>query len=294
MPEIQELVTLIKNDMIGPNWRISVEVRLILIFLRATFRITTTQLETVLLNDKNSHLFEFLKLFSEHIYISHSEWNNRRAIFDKHWSKIENLAWRIKQHYHELYLENFIEDYINRGKNSKRKEILNTVEILEGINFTEYFPEQLLSWKNGYPDDLMFKIFIFMKLRMIISIPYLAMIISEHYETDKVVIPVVGRALGLYFRIPSIDKLYRTHKKFDAKSIEKVLEKNAEYLIKEGIINLETLIGDSTTFRTRKDDPDGIKYHARDAETAKVMKFQAIVDPNCIPLTLIPRKGNEN
>ncbi|MHA1381866.1 MAG: hypothetical protein ACTSRG_26140, partial [Candidatus Helarchaeota archaeon] len=76
--EIQELVTLIKKDMIKPNLRISVEVRLILIFLRATFRIITTQLETVLLNDKNSRLFEFLKLFSEHIYISYSEWSNRR------------------------------------------------------------------------------------------------------------------------------------------------------------------------------------------------------------------------
>ncbi|MHA1380753.1 MAG: hypothetical protein ACTSRG_20495 [Candidatus Helarchaeota archaeon] len=171
--EIQELVTLIKKDMIEPNWRISVEVRLILIFLRAAFRIATTQLETVLLNDKNSRLFEFLKLFSEHIYISYSEWSDRRDIFDKLWSKIENLAWKIKKRYHELYLENFIEDYINRGKNSKRKEILNTVEILKGINFTKYFPKQLLSWKNGYPDDLMFKIFIFMKLRMIASIPYL-------------------------------------------------------------------------------------------------------------------------
>ncbi|MHA1379271.1 MAG: hypothetical protein ACTSRG_12885, partial [Candidatus Helarchaeota archaeon] len=73
----------------------------------------------MLLNDKNSRLFEFLKSFSEHIYISYSEWSNRRDIFNKFWSKIENLAWKIKKRYHELYLENFIEDYINRGKNSK-------------------------------------------------------------------------------------------------------------------------------------------------------------------------------
>ncbi|MHA1378391.1 MAG: hypothetical protein ACTSRG_08420, partial [Candidatus Helarchaeota archaeon] len=32
----------------------------------------------------------------------------------------------------------------------------------------------------------------------------------------------------------------------------------------------------------------------RDTETIRVMKFQALVDPNCIPLALIPRRGNEN
>ncbi|MHA1380754.1 MAG: hypothetical protein ACTSRG_20500, partial [Candidatus Helarchaeota archaeon] len=90
---------------------------------------------------------------------------------------------------------------------------------------------------------------------MIDLIPYLKMIISEHYAIDKDIIPVVGRALGFYFQIPSIDKLYRAHLKFKAEFIQKSLENNAEFLIKEGIINLETIIGDSTVFRTRKDDP---------------------------------------
>ena len=294
LQEIQELAELIKKDANETNWRIGAKLRLVLISFRATFRITTTQLETVLLNDKNSILFEFLKLFSEHIYISHSEWSNRRGVFEKYSSKIEVLVWKIKECYHELYLNNFIKNYISRSKNSKHQEVLNTVEILEGINFTKHFPDQLLSWKNGYPDDLLFKVFIFMKLRMIASIPYLEMVINEHYIIEDGVIPIIGRALGFYFRIPSLAKLYYAYRKFKPKSILGIFENNTELLIKERIINLETIIGDSTVFKTRKDDPDGTKYHKRDAETSKVMKYQALVDPNCIPLVLIPRKGDEH
>ena len=294
LPDIFELEKLVKKEINETKWKISVEVRLILMFLRATFRLNTTELEAVLLNDQNSRLFNFLKIFSDHIYISHSEWSNRRDIFDKYTSKIEDLAWKIKNRYHELYLEGYVENYIKINNDLKHKEILNTVEVLEGINFTKHFPEQILEWDNGYPKDLMYKLFIFMKLRMISSIPYLEMIISESYLIKGELIPVICNTLGFYTRIPSVEMLYKFHKTYNSDHLEKIMENNAELLIKEGIINPEILIGDSTTFRTRKDDPDGVKYHERDAETTRVMKFQAIVDPNCIPLTLIPRKGNEN
>lgn len=294
LPEIQELAKNIKKGINETNWRITIEVRLILMLLRATFRLNTTQLETTLLNDQNSRLFEFLKIFSDHIYISHSEWSNRRDIFDGYISKIEDLAWKIKNRYHELYLEGFVEDYIKINNNLKVQEKLNTVEVLEGINFTRHFPEQILEWDNGYPKDLIYKVFIFMKLRMIPSIPYLEMIINESYLIKSELVPVVGNALGFYTKIPSVDMLYRFHRTYNSEYLEKIMENNAGLLMKEGIINPEILIGDSSTFRTRKDDPDGVKFHERDAETTRVMKFQAIVDPNCIPLTLIPRKGNEN
>jgi hypothetical protein len=168
------------------------------------------------------------------------------------------------------------------------------VELLEGINFTAYFPEELLEWNNVYPSDLMYKVFVFMKLRMIPSIPYLEYILNEKFGVAQELVPVIGTALGFYIRIPARDKLYKAHQAFHPAVMEKILENNAELLIKEGIANPEILIGDSTVCRTRKDDPNGVKFHARDSESARVMKFQAIVDPNCIPLGLIPRKGTEH
>jgi len=291
---ILELVALIKKEQIKPNWRITVEVRIILVFLCATFRLTTTQLELVLLNGKNVRLFSFLKLFSDHIYISHAEWSNRSEIFRKYASQIEVLAWKIKDCYHALFLAEYIKNYKESCQKSGHQEIINTVELLEGINFTQYFPEKLLNWENEYPIDLLYKIFIIMKLRMIPSIPFLEMVLNEKFIIKNELIPVVGQSLGFYTRIPSLDKLYRAHRCIKPEMLEKILDTNTDFLIKEGIANPEILICDSTVCLTRKDDPDGTKYHARDAETTRVMKFQAIVDPNCIPFGLIPRKGNEH
>ncbi|MHA1360913.1 MAG: transposase [Candidatus Helarchaeota archaeon] len=294
LPEILALATLIKKGLSKSNWRITVEVRLILISFKATFRLTTTQLETVLLNEKNSWLFRFLKILSEHVYISHAEWSNRSKIFEPYASIIETLAWKIKDRYHELFLEAYITAFKDSCKQSGHQEVLNTVEMLEGINFTKYFPEKLFRWDKGYPLDLMYKVFIFMKLRMIPSVPYLDMILNEKFTIENELIPIIGHSLGFYTRIPALDKLYRAHRTLDHETLEVILEKNANFLIQEGIANPEIVIGDSTVCRTRKDDPDGTKYHARDAETTRTLKFQAIVDPNCIPLGLVPRKGNEN
>jgi len=294
LPEIQALALQLKTSLNGPNWRISMEIRLILIFFRATFRLTTTQLEIVLKNNDNSLLFQFLKLFSEHIYISHSEWSNRNDKLTISDPKIELLAWKIKDRYHELFLEGYIKDYLGICEKSHRCEDINIVEMLEGINYTKYFPQELLTWKNGYPIDMMCKIFVFMKLRMIPSIPYLDLMINEKFLIKNNLVPVIGNALGFYTRIPALDKLYRAYRTFNVDNLEKILDSNVELLIKEGIINLDTLIGDSTTCRTRRDDPNGVKYHKKDKDSARVMKFQVLADSNCIPLALVPRTGNEN
>jgi len=294
LDEILNLVELIKKEMKCYNWRIRIEVRLLLIFLRATFRLTTTQLECVLLNDKNKMLFDFLKLFSDHFYISHSEWSNRSFVLKKYDERIEKLAWKIKGRYHELYLEGYINTFLKLYKNSTHKPDLNISELLEGINFTKYFPEEILKWKNGYPTDLMCKTFVFMKLRMIPSISYLKLVINESAIVGNEILPVMGHSLGFYTRVPGIDKLYKAHRKFNVNILIEILEDNVDFLVKEGIINIETIIGDSTTCKTRKDDQDGVKYHNKDKEGKRVLKFQALVDPNCIPLTIIPCKGNEN
>ncbi|MHA1311323.1 MAG: hypothetical protein ACTSQO_10390 [Candidatus Helarchaeota archaeon] len=145
LDEILNLAELIKKEMNCYNWRIKIVVRLLLIFLRSTFRLTTTQLECVLLNDKNQMLFNFLKLFSEHIYISHSEWSNRSFVFEKYERKIEDIVWKIKGRYHELYLEGYVIVLLKLYKSSDHRVDLNVSELLEGTNFTKYFAEKIIN-----------------------------------------------------------------------------------------------------------------------------------------------------
>ncbi|MHA1311322.1 MAG: hypothetical protein ACTSQO_10385 [Candidatus Helarchaeota archaeon] len=66
------------------------------------------------------------------------------------------------------------------------------------------------------------------------------------------------------------------------------------FLIKEGIINVKAIIGILIVRKTRRDDQNGAKYHDRDNEGTRVLKFQALIDPNCISLIIILCKENEN
>jgi len=292
--EFQGLVERIERENNDRRWHISIGVRVLFELIRATFRLNSGDLIEVLNNEKNAGLLSVVRKFDNYAYLSRQEWSNRKPIFDKYQDELECLAWKVKDSYHAAIREREPLAYLELCGALKRRVPLDESKFLEMINFTRYYPDQLLEWSNHYPDDLVLKAFFFQKITMIPSVPLLGKVINSRSELEGCSVPVTGMGLGFYTRYPKIDKLYRFQRALETRLLLQILDDNMELLIRESIVDPAVLIGDSTSLRARKDDQDAVKYHSNDSEAARVMKYQAICDSNAIPLVLVTRNGNEN
>ncbi|MBD3228234.1 MAG: hypothetical protein GF329_08590, partial [Candidatus Lokiarchaeota archaeon] len=241
--QIEQLSEEIETSETDKNWKISIDFRLILEFLRAVFRLNSYDIERILINPENSLLLQFLENFTDNVYLSNEEWCNRKDLFSKYQTQIEELAWEIKDQYHKLIWESYIGSYIDYCKFTGTSPGPNVENLLEHINFTKFYPDQILEWNNKYPDDLMLKAFIYMKLDMIPSVPQLNYKLNKRIRFRSNWIRATGTALGLYHSSPKMDKLYRFKRALKENKLHKIIEKNAEFLMMEGISDPIILIG---------------------------------------------------
>jgi len=292
--EIENLADKIEITEALKHWKIPVLFRLIIIFLRAVFRLNKLELEKILINAENKVLIDYLACITEYPYISNEEWYNSKTIFEKYESIIIELAWKIKDTYHEYIWDLFTESYIENRKESAQYLPINVEECLEHINFTKYYPEQIITWANKYPDDLMLKTFFYMKLEMIPSVPLLNKRINTYYEYKNRLIRHVGINLGFYSSSPKLDKLYKFYQNIDRTVLKNIIVSNADKLIEAGNSNILYLIGDSTTCLARKDDPDAPYIENQRQTLTRTHKYQTLTDGNGIPLYIIRRPGQEH
>ncbi|MHA1266101.1 MAG: transposase [Candidatus Helarchaeota archaeon] len=292
--QIELLKEEIERKEAGKQWKIPVLFRLILEFLRAVFRLNGHQVQRLLLTPENKLLLDYLNHFSEHIYLSNEEWSNRKHVFEKYKLQISKLAWKIKEKYHELIWDMNKECYLQTCATNNQRLPFNTEECLEHLNFTKFYPDQILAWPNTYPDDLMLKTFVYMKLEMISSVPQLFKRLNALIHFRKYLIRSTGVALGFYFNVPKLDKLYKQKNMLKISYLYDIVKSNAELLIKEGISDILFLIGDSTSCKARKDDPDAPEVEDKRQTLSRTHKYQAIVDGNGIPLLLYRRPDVEH
>ncbi len=89
---------------------------------------------------------------------------------------------------------------------------------------------------------------------MLSSILYLKLIINESVIIDNEILQVMGHSLGFFQESLELINYIRRIESLTLIFLMKILENNVDILIKEGIINVETIIEDSTFCKTRKDD----------------------------------------
>ncbi|MBD3227708.1 MAG: transposase [Candidatus Lokiarchaeota archaeon] len=180
-------------------------------------------------------------------------------------------------------------------KDKSRRIAYNNADKLESINFTRFYPEQLIPNGKQYPDDVMLKLMLYGKLSQSNITLSLAEEVSTRWETNKGVSDfILARGLGFYIYFSSKDKIYRFMNELEETFLHKVMKNFTKHLIKKGIADPRQLIIDNTQIGARKDDPDISKKNVKRGSPGLCHKAQILCDLEQTPLMVIRRPGAEN
>ncbi|MHA1799989.1 MAG: transposase, partial [Candidatus Helarchaeota archaeon] len=293
--EIQELARQIRKAEEIEYFKFSAEYRIILLLIKAVFRLNYTHFTEIINKGKNPLLHEFLSALSESLVMSTQEFSTQEAIFlQKYKVPLETLAREAKQKYHDLLKAHYIKNYWNLIASTGNSFPYTIFWALESFNFCQFYPESILKWKGYYSPDLMLKTFIFMKLGQVPSIGALFSRINEVSSNKLGHHLQVGMNLGFYYNVPKIDKLYKYNSLLTPSFLKNIVKKMASILIQNGIVNIGMLVGDSTLCLARRDDPDIIAILGTEKGLTRCHKYQVITDSCGIPLFLVRRPGEEH
>jgi len=294
LDEVQDLAALIEKELKCDYRRKSAAFRVFVFIMMGIFRSNMSQIPTILGCDKNSNLKDFLKCFSNEIIISEQEisttWNDYKPFREK----IIELVWKIKEQYHKEYIKLVDDSYLEYIKEFKRKAEYNNIDKLECINFTKYYPEQIIPVNLNYPDDLMLKTMVYGRMSWYNGTYSLVRAVSEIWELKGGICDtVIARGLGFYIYVPGKDKFYSYMRDLDEQFVENIMLDFTEKLIKDGVVDLYQIIIDSTTVMKRKDSMDEkSKVHQRGSPD-QCYKFQLLADAGQTPLIIVRRDGEE-
>ncbi|MHA1232939.1 MAG: transposase, partial [Candidatus Helarchaeota archaeon] len=274
--------------------RKSVAFRVLIFIMMGVFRVNMNQMVTLLNCTKNTMLKKFIALFSKEDSIFEQEISNTWETFKKYKDDIINLTWKIKEQYHKEYARLADSSYIKYIKDFKRRIEYNNVDKLECIDFTKYYPNQIIPIGLKYPDDLMLKAVIYGRMSWYNGTYSLARAVSELWELENdTTDTVIARGLGFYVYVPGKDKFYNYMKDLSEEFVENIMMDFTEILVKNGVIDLQQIIIDSTTAMKRSDDMDEKAKNHKRGSPDQCYKFQFIADASQTPLIIVRRNGEE-
>ena len=179
--------------------RKSLDFRLFIYLMQATFRVNPTQVEIILNNPLNTELTEFIAEFSPETTISQQEISAMQHFFAKYKGEITEVAWMVKRRYHEIYATMSDVTFLELIEETGRKVAYNNVDTLECVDFTQFYPDQLFPEGAKYPDNLMLKCLIYGKLAMFSRTFGLVKELNRPWELPSGGVDfTVARALGFY------------------------------------------------------------------------------------------------
>lgn len=295
LPEIDFLANKIKREMAQKDWKYPEDYRLIILLLKVVFRLIWIQITYILEEAKNSILQRYLRQFSDYITISQEHLvDQARWLKANYYSEFIELASKVKRCYHQFILEHYTEDYLWKCRQLQESIPIYVENMLETFDFTRFFPEALLEWNGWYAPDLLFKTFIYQKMKQVTSVQLLEWEINRVIKTDIGYIKLFGVELGYYNNVPHLTTLYSAKMQLTRKPLNEWMLVLANQLMKEGIVHPDTLLIDSTQCRAQKDDPDLASKRKKKQGPERCHKLQAVCDGNGIPLYAVRRAGEEN
>jgi len=295
LPEIDLFATKIKREMALKNWKYPEDFRLIIMLLKVVFRLTWIQITYVLEEKRNYVLHRYLRQFADDIMISQEHLVDQARWFKaNYYTDFIELAIKVKKYYHQFILEHYTEDYYIKCRQVKESLPIYVENMLETFDFTQFFPEAILDWKGWYAPDLLFKTFIFQKIKQIPSMQLLEWEINRVIAIKVGPIKLFGMELGYYNGVPHLATLYLAKSRLNKKPLNEWMLVLANQLMKEGVLHPDTLLVDSTQCRAQKDDPDLASKKKKKRGPERCHKLQAICNESGIPLYATRRAGEEN
>jgi len=295
LPEIGFLAKKIKREMAQKDWKYPEDFRLIILFLKVVFRLIWIQITYVLEEPGNFILQRYLRQFSDNILISQEHLVDQARWFKaNYYDEFIELALKVKKCYHQFILEHYREDYLWKCRQLQESIPISVENMLETFDFTRFFPEALVEWDGWHAPDLLFKTFIYQKIKQLPSLQLLEWEINRVVETDHGYTKLFGLELGYYNSVPHLTTLYAAKNQLEGKPLNEWMLLLANQLLKEGVLHPDLLLIDSTQGRAQKDDPDLASRKKKKQGPERCHKLQAICDGAGIPLYAVRRGGEEN
>ena len=294
LDELQDLAEFIERELKFDYRRKSAIFRILIFIIMGIFRTNMCQTPIILNCEKNKELIDFLASFSNETTISEQEISRTWDDFQPFRDKIIELVWKIKDEYHKEYSKIADSSFMNYIKDFKRKMEYNNIDKLECINFTKYYPEQIIPINLKYPDDLLLKSVNYGRMSWYNGTYSLVRAVSEIWElSGGIYDTIIARGLGFYIYVPGKDKFYSYMRELDEQFVEDIMLDFTEKLIKEGVVDIYQIMIDSTSVAKRKDElDDKSRKHERGAPD-QCYKFQLIADASQTPLIIVRREGEE-
>ncbi|TFG04673.1 MAG: IS4/IS5 family transposase [Promethearchaeota archaeon] len=275
--------------------RKSLDFRLFIYLLQATFRVNPTQVEIILANPLNAELTAFIAEFSPETTISQQEISAMQDFFAPYKEEITAVAWKVKQSYHTIYATMSDTTFMDLIEDTGRRVAYNNVEKLEGVDFTQFYPDQLFPEGTKYPADLLLKSLIYGKLALFSRTLGLVKELNRPWELPTGELDfTVARGLGFYTYHPGKDKIYAFMDHLSEAFLETVMLTFTEILIQTGIVDPRQLMIDSTALYARQDDPDITPEKSKRGDLGRCHKVQILCDLEQTPLLVLRRPGEEN
>lgn len=295
LPEIDFLANKIKREMAQKNWKYPEDYRLIILLLKVVFRLIWIQITYILEEPKNFIVQRYLRQFSDYITISQEHLvDQARWLKANYYSEFIEVALKVKRCYHQFILEHYTEDYLWKCRQLQESIPIYVENMLETFDFTQFFPEALLEWNGWYAPDLLFKTFIYQKIKQITSMQLLEWEINRVIETKTGYTKLFAVELGYYNNVPHLATLYSAKNQLNGKPLNEWMLILANQLMKEGVLHPDILLIDSTQCRAQNDDPDLASKKKKKKGPERCHKLQAICEGSGIPLYAVRRAGEEN
>lgn len=291
---LENIVQFLKNELSGVNNFYTEEFLVVLLTFRSFFQINTNHLVEAIKAPENPLLTSFFKTLTPVIDISKDHLNKIKRLLSPIKEEFINCVLKIEEDYIRIQQEDLPNYYREMKAQIGTELVPSASKILELVPWRLYFKDQIFDWDSYYSPILMYKVFVWSRLKKLDGCIKIRNEIHSEIESTNGHFHKVGQILGFVKNVPGKTKLYTFFYQLDQDILYKTIETQARLLMKRNDAAHIILTVDSSSLKAKANDPSLSEDTKENSNRKKTHKIHAVCDGLGIPLQIYRTQGEMN
>lgn len=258
------------------------------------FQISAKKVGKVITAPENPELSAAFKQLSHKIEISSTHLNRIKTIFAPYKAELSGLILQIEQDYIAAQQTGLPEYYRITRLELGSDLVPGAEKTLELVPWHIYFPDSIFQWDDYYSPVLLYKIFVWSRLKKLDGCLQIRDALHEAIDLTQGRYRKFGQNLGCIEMIPGKSKLYHFFYRLQEDPLFQTIETHARLLIRRNTAEPLILTMDSSSCKGQENDPGFSEDVTPKSNRKKTHKIHAVCDGIGVPLLIHRTQGEMN